>query len=128
MRKKNERAQGDVRQSEKEEIDLKWNVYSSYGPPSVLIGIGGIENKVELSSKHHNKSDIEIEEALVSFEDAYIEQNKQLRTNWKYLLASFSMAGFCFSMTGLQYFFTDYIFTAINVPETADSPPPHSHL
>jgi hypothetical protein len=35
--------------------------------------------------------------------------------NYKYLLASFSMAGYCFSVTGLQYFFTDYILTAINV-------------
>ena len=38
------------------------------------------------------------------------------------------MAGYCFSMTGLQYFFTDYVFTAINIPETADGPLPHSSL
>ena len=38
--------------------------------------------------------------------------------NYKYLLASFSMAGYCFSVTGLQYFFTDYILTAINEEES----------
>lgn len=38
------------------------------------------------------------------------------------------MAGYCFSMTGLQYFFTDYLFTAINIPETPEGPLPHTSL
>jgi|LauGreDrversion4_2_1035121.scaffolds.fasta_scaffold283937_1 hypothetical protein len=30
------------------------------------------------------------------------------------MLSSFTMAGFSFTVTGLQYFFTDYIFSVID--------------
>ena len=37
------------------------------------------------------------------------------------------MAGYCFSVTGLQFFLTDYIFTAINIPSADGEPAPFSN-
>ena len=50
-------------------LEVKWNMLSSYGSPSVLIGAGPIENKLELGSKRdlQQRSEEEIEEAIQLF-------------------------------------------------------------
>lgn len=96
---------------------MKWNVYSHFGPPSVVLGLS-FGDKIDLGSKRdvQDLNEQEIAQNVQSFYDEYKRQLNSLVKNYKYLLSALSMAGYSFTVTGLQYFFTDYLFTAINLP------------
>jgi hypothetical protein len=56
-------------------LAVRWNIISSYGSPSVLIGAGPFESKLDLGSKRElqQRSDEEIEEAIIKFEASCVE-------------------------------------------------------
>jgi hypothetical protein len=100
---------GKKKSLHREVPEVKWNVYSKFGSPSVVIGLD-FAKKVEIAHAAHNDyEDSQVEDSIAQFQEKFIAQRKSLLKNPKYMLASCSMAAYCFSVTGLQYFFTDYI-------------------
>ena len=94
-------------------------MYSSFGPPSIIVGIG-FESKISLGTHDQVEQMTEEEkrEKIDNFYELFLYQRSSLLRNQKFMLASLSMAGYCFTVTGLQYFFTDYLMSAINIPNS----------
>lgn len=61
-----------MRENGKNQIEMKWNVYSTYGSPSVVLGLG-FEHKIDMGSKQDlqdiPESDIEVN--IQHFQEVY---------------------------------------------------------
>lgn len=88
--------------NKEEEKEVKWNTYNRFGGPSVVLGLE-FHAKLDHGDLKEQPEEVqeEIYRKIAIFHEEFLDQRNALLRNSKYMLASLSMAGYCFCVTGL---------------------------